>query len=145
MSFQSLCNALKFALNNLLNDFKPMLPDLCGLVVSIIHSKFVHPVEIAQKCIILFYKDAECQSIMKQCFIEVVSYNILVFEVRVMMVEFRVHVTRTCVFFISTANARQCILRHFRFDGDILSFQFAACQQSSFSLPRHQCRLRQTD
>lgn len=80
---QSLCNALKFALNNLLNDFKPMLPDLCGLVVSIIHSKFVPPVEIAQKCIILFYKDAECQSIMKQCFMEVVSYNILVFEVSV--------------------------------------------------------------
>ncbi|XP_037040753.1 importin-13 [Bradysia coprophila] len=77
---ESLCNALKFALNNLLNDFKPMLPDLCGLVVSIIYSKFVPPVEIAQKCIILFYKDAECQSIMKQCFIEVVSYNILVFE-----------------------------------------------------------------
>lgn len=80
--FQSLCNALKYALNNLLNDFKPMLPDLCGLVISIIHAKFVPPVEIAQKCIILFYKDAECQSIMKQCFMEVVSYNILVFEVR---------------------------------------------------------------
>lgn len=79
--FQSLCNALKFALNNLLNDFKPMLPDLCGLVISIIRSKFVPPVEIAQKCIILFYKDAECQSIMKQCFMEVVSYNISVFDV----------------------------------------------------------------
>lgn len=62
-----------------------MLPDLCGLVVSIIHAKFVPPVEIAQKCIILFYKDAECQSIMKQCFMEVVSYNILVFEVSVSM------------------------------------------------------------
>lgn len=60
-----------------------MLPELCGLTVSIIHSKFVPPVEIAQKCIILFYKDAECQSIMKQCFMEVISYNILVFEVSV--------------------------------------------------------------
>ncbi|KAJ6635779.1 Importin-13 [Pseudolycoriella hygida] len=76
----SLCGALKYALNNLLKDFKPMLPDLCGLIISMLHSKFAQPMEIAQKCIILFYKDAECQRFVVQCFIEVISFNIHLFE-----------------------------------------------------------------
>lgn len=44
-----LCNALKFALTNLIDDFKPMLPDLCNLVVSILQSKCVSPaIDIAK-------------------------------------------------------------------------------------------------
>lgn len=44
-----LCNTLKFAITNLLDDFKPMLPDLCNLIVAILQSKCVSPaVDIAK-------------------------------------------------------------------------------------------------
>lgn len=46
---EGLCNTLKFAITNLLDDFKPMLPDLCNLIVTILQSKCVSPaVDIAK-------------------------------------------------------------------------------------------------
>lgn len=46
---EGLCNTLKFAITNLLDDFKPMLPDLCNLIVAILQSKCVSPaVDIAK-------------------------------------------------------------------------------------------------
>lgn len=46
---EGLCNTLKFAITNLMDDFKPMLPDLCNLVVAILQSKCVPPaVDIAK-------------------------------------------------------------------------------------------------
>lgn len=100
---EGLCNTLKFAITNLLDDFKPMLPDLCNLIVSILQSKCVSPaVDIAKtvshsddtsifqhahpfrffrsQAIILFYKDEQCQSIMRQLFVEVIVYNFQLFE-----------------------------------------------------------------
>lgn len=38
---EALCNALKYAQTNLIDDFKPMLPDVCNLVVSILQSKCI--------------------------------------------------------------------------------------------------------
>lgn len=44
-----LCNAIKFAVTNLIDDFKPMLPDMCNLVMSILQSKCVSPaIEISK-------------------------------------------------------------------------------------------------
>lgn len=46
---ETMCNALKHALTNLMNDFRPMLPDLCNLIVSILQSKCAPPaVDIAK-------------------------------------------------------------------------------------------------
>lgn len=46
---EALCNALKQAITNLLNDFKPMLPDLCCLIIAIFQAKCVPPaIEIAK-------------------------------------------------------------------------------------------------
>lgn len=46
---EGLCNTLKYAITNLLDDFKPMLPDLCNLIVTILQSKCVSPaVDIAK-------------------------------------------------------------------------------------------------
>lgn len=48
-SIQALCSGLKFAITNLLDDFQPMLPDLCNLIVAILQSKCVAPaVDIAK-------------------------------------------------------------------------------------------------
>lgn len=50
--FQALCSGLKYALTNLLDDFQPMLPDLCNLIVAILQSKCVAPaIDIAKSVI----------------------------------------------------------------------------------------------
>lgn len=101
--FQALCSALKHAITNLLNDFRPMLPDLCCLIISILQSKCVPPaIDIAKtvcvfffqniftylktifpflQCIILFYRDEQCRNIMRQLLMEVILYNFRLFEV----------------------------------------------------------------
>lgn len=46
---QVLCSGLKYAITNLLDDFQPMLPDLCNLIVAILNSKCVAPaIDIAK-------------------------------------------------------------------------------------------------
>lgn len=53
---QTLCTALKHAITNLINDFRPMLPELCRLIVSILQSKCVPPViEISKTVIIAWH------------------------------------------------------------------------------------------
>lgn len=48
-SFQALCSGLKYAITNLMDDFQPMLPDLCNLIVTILQSKCVSPaIDIAK-------------------------------------------------------------------------------------------------
>lgn len=97
---ESLCGALKYAIYNLMSDFKPMLPDLCCLIISIFQNKCCPPaVEIARtvslilkfffqifliyfflQCIIMFYKDEHFQSTMQQLLLEVTLYNFQLFE-----------------------------------------------------------------
>lgn len=40
---EALCTALRHAVTNLQNDFLPMLPDLCCVIVAILQSKCVPP------------------------------------------------------------------------------------------------------
>lgn len=102
---EALCNAVKYALTNLLDDFRPMLPDMCNLIVSILQSKCVSPaIDIAKtvrsaivernrlyltsvcvcrisfQCIILFYKDEQCQPLMEQLLTGVMRYNLHLME-----------------------------------------------------------------
>ncbi|GAB0088696.1 Importin-13 [Sergentomyia squamirostris] len=78
---EALCNSLKYAVTNLMNDSKPMLPDLCCLIVSIFQTKCVCPaMDIAKTCIIMFYNDGDLHSKMHQLLVEIIMYNIRHFE-----------------------------------------------------------------
>ncbi|XP_055715027.1 importin-13, partial [Phlebotomus papatasi] len=78
---EALCNSLKYAVTNLMNDSKPMLPDLCCLIVSIFQTKCVCPaMDIAKTCIIMFYNDSDMHSKMHQLLVEIIMYNIRHFE-----------------------------------------------------------------
>lgn len=46
---QGLCSCLKYAITNLMDDFEPMLSELCNLIVTILQSKCVSPaIDIAK-------------------------------------------------------------------------------------------------
>lgn len=89
-----------------------MLPDLCFLIISILQSKCVAPaVEISKtvnysqnnfysvqsvklkcpftscifQCIILFFKDPICQPIMEQLMVQVILFNLKLFEVSLLI------------------------------------------------------------
>lgn len=78
----ALCEGLHYALQNLVNDFKPMLTDLCYLIGTIFQAKCLPPcLNIARLCITMFYRDDECRDQMQQLFVEVIRYTIMEFEV----------------------------------------------------------------
>lgn len=74
---ETLCGAIHHALTNLLDDIKPLLSDLCMLILGIFRSKCVSPaIEISATCIIMFCRDEHFQSLMRNLFVEVIM-NVL--------------------------------------------------------------------
>jgi hypothetical protein len=77
-----LCKAIQQALSNLMDDIKPILNDICGLIISIFQIKCVPAVnEIGGLCILMFYGDDNYKEAMRQLLFQIVIYNFRVFEV----------------------------------------------------------------
>ncbi|CAD7092399.1 unnamed protein product [Hermetia illucens] len=75
------CNALKHAITNLMTDFKPMLQDLCVLIISIMQNICSAPLlAVSKTCILMFYKDEDCKGLMQQFLVEVISHTFRLFE-----------------------------------------------------------------
>ncbi|CRL02034.1 CLUMA_CG015289, isoform A [Clunio marinus] len=78
---ENLCKALQQALNNLMDDIKPILNDLCLLILSIFHNRCVPPaIDIAGSCILMFFGDEVYKEPMKQLLLQIIIYNFNVFE-----------------------------------------------------------------
>lgn len=76
-----LCKAIQQALGNLMDDIKPILNDICTLILSIFQSKCVPPVnDIGGLCILMFYGDENYKEAMKQLLLQIVVYNFQTFE-----------------------------------------------------------------
>ncbi|KAG5682378.1 hypothetical protein PVAND_011734 [Polypedilum vanderplanki] len=76
-----LCKAIQQALSNLMDDIKPILNDICSLIVSIFQIKCVPAVnDIGGLCILMFYGDELYKESMKQLLLQIVVYNFRVFE-----------------------------------------------------------------
>ncbi|XP_055544547.1 importin-13 [Wyeomyia smithii] len=73
---ETLCKALQQALTNLMDDIKPLLNDMCGLILMIFANKCApSAVEMAGNFILIFYNDPESQESMKQLFSAILEYN----------------------------------------------------------------------
>ncbi|XP_037947984.1 importin-13 [Teleopsis dalmanni] len=78
---ETACNALKHAIINLKNSFKPMLQDLCYFIVAIFQTRCCAPtLEISKTAILLFYKDESSTSLMQQLLVEFVLHSFKQFE-----------------------------------------------------------------
>ncbi|KFB44864.1 AGAP009571-PA-like protein [Anopheles sinensis] len=72
----TLCKALQQALTNLMDDIKPLLNEICFLVLSILNSNcVVSAVDIAGNFILMFYNDMEYRPMMVQLFTAIMDYN----------------------------------------------------------------------
>ncbi|XP_053693724.1 importin-13 [Sabethes cyaneus] len=73
---ETLCKALQQALTNLMDDIKPLLNDMCGLILMIFANKCApSAVEMAGNFILIFYNDPESRESMKQLFSAILEYN----------------------------------------------------------------------
>ncbi|XP_058447120.1 importin-13 [Malaya genurostris] len=73
---ETLCKALQQALTNLLDDIKPLLNDMCSLILLIFANKCApSAVEMAGSFILIFYNDVESRESMKQLFSAILEYN----------------------------------------------------------------------
>ncbi|XP_058819586.1 importin-13 [Topomyia yanbarensis] len=73
---ETLCKALQQALTNLMDDIKPLLNDMCGLILLIFANKCApSAVEMAGNFILIFYNDPESRESMKQLFSAILEYN----------------------------------------------------------------------
>ncbi|XP_055641378.1 importin-13 [Toxorhynchites rutilus septentrionalis] len=73
---ETLCRALQQALSNLVDDIKPLLNDLCCLILLIFANKCApSAVEMAGNVILIFYNDLESRESMKQMFSAILEYN----------------------------------------------------------------------
>ncbi|XP_055593351.1 importin-13 [Uranotaenia lowii] len=73
---ETLCKALQQALTNLMEDIKPLLNDICCLILLVFGNKCApSAVEMAGNCILIFYHDLECRENMKQLFNAILEYN----------------------------------------------------------------------
>lgn len=73
---ETLCKALQQALTNLMEDIKPLLNDLCCLIMLIFANKCApSAVEMAGNFILIFYNDPESKESMKQLFSAIMEYN----------------------------------------------------------------------
>lgn len=80
---ESLCMGLKFAVTNLLDDFKPMLGDLCALLCAITRAKSIPPaMELSRTCITMFYADVASRPHLQTLFEEIVGQNLVLMEQR---------------------------------------------------------------
>ncbi|XP_065354856.1 importin-13 [Calliphora vicina] len=78
---ETACTALKHAIVNLKSSFKPMLQDLCYFIVAIFQTRCCAPtLEISKTAIVIFYKDADCKSLMQQLLVEFVMHSFKLFE-----------------------------------------------------------------
>ncbi|XP_073817967.1 importin-13-like protein cdm [Musca autumnalis] len=78
---ETACAALKHAIVNLKNSFKPMLQDLCYFIVAIFQTRCCAPtLEISKTAIVIFYKDEDCKALMQQLMIEFVIHSFKLFE-----------------------------------------------------------------
>ncbi|XP_070509852.1 importin-13 isoform X2 [Chironomus tepperi] len=76
-----LCKAIQQALNNLMDDIKPILNDICILILSIFQNKCVPPVnDIAALCILMFYGDEAYKEPMRQLLFQIIFYNFRTFD-----------------------------------------------------------------
>lgn len=79
---EALCNGLKYAVTNLLDDFKPMLRDLCELLCAITRAKCIPPaMDLSRTCIIMFFADETSRPDLQKLFEEIVSQNLVLMEV----------------------------------------------------------------
>lgn len=79
---EALCSGLKYAVTNLLDDFKPMLADLCELLCAITRTKSIPPaMELSRTCITMFYSDEANRPHLQRLFEEIVTQNLLLMEV----------------------------------------------------------------
>ncbi|XP_065073711.1 importin-13 [Ochlerotatus camptorhynchus] len=73
---ETLCKALQQALTNLMEDIKPLLNDMCCLILLIFANKCApSAVEMAGNFILIFYNDPESKGSMKQLFTAIMEYN----------------------------------------------------------------------
>lgn len=73
---ETLCKALQQALTNLMEDIKPLLNDMCCLILLIFANKCApSAVEMAGNFILIFYNDPESKECMKQLFSAIMEYN----------------------------------------------------------------------
>uniref|UniRef100_A0A182SBZ3 Exportin-1/Importin-beta-like domain-containing protein n=1 Tax=Anopheles maculatus TaxID=74869 RepID=A0A182SBZ3_9DIPT len=72
----TLCKALQQALTNLMDDIKPLLTEMCCLVLSILNTNcVVSAADIAGNFILMFYKDQDSRQLMVQLFTAIMDYN----------------------------------------------------------------------
>lgn len=73
---ETLCKALQQALTNLMDDIKPLLNDMCCLILLIFANKCApSAVEMAGNFILIFYKDSQSKGSMRQLFTAILEYN----------------------------------------------------------------------
>uniref|UniRef100_A0A8D8AVK6 Importin-13 n=1 Tax=Culex pipiens TaxID=7175 RepID=A0A8D8AVK6_CULPI len=73
---ETLCKALQQALTNLMDDIKPLLNDMCCLILHIFANKCApSAVEMAGNFILIFYNDPQSRDSMKQLFNAILEYN----------------------------------------------------------------------
>lgn len=69
---EALSTALKHAVVNLQNEFLPVLPMVCAMIVEILQSKCVPPLlELTKTCVLMFYREKKCTIMMQQLHVEV--------------------------------------------------------------------------
>lgn len=79
---EALCNGLKYAVTNLLDDFKPMLNDLCELLCAITRAKSIPPaMDLSRTCITMFYSDEGRRPTLQKLFEEIVNQNLSLMQV----------------------------------------------------------------
>ncbi|XP_050081937.1 importin-13 [Anopheles aquasalis] len=72
----TLCKALQQALTTLMDDMKPLLNEMCCLVLSIVNTNcVVSTADIAGNIILMFYNDQECRPLIVQLFTAIMDYN----------------------------------------------------------------------
>ncbi|ALC46488.1 cdm [Drosophila busckii] len=78
---EAACNALRHAIVNLRDSFRPMLQDLCYFIVASFQTRCCAPtLEISKTAIVIFYREESCQALMKQLLFEFIMHSFKLFE-----------------------------------------------------------------
>jgi hypothetical protein len=77
---ETLCLALQHAVTNLMDDIKPIVTNLCCLILSIIQNKCAPPAIQLATCICMFGNDADLKENTQKLYAEMLKYLIKFFE-----------------------------------------------------------------